>query len=580
MSIFKDSWMAEDLEQEYMAIGYYRLSKEAWNKGAKNESDSISNQRKLVHSFVSNHPNITLVGEEYDDGYTGTNYERPGFCAILDKIRAGEANCVIVKDLSRLGREYIETGKYLETIFPELGVRFIAINDDVDSENSSRGDDLIIPIKNIMNESYCRELSKKLRRQFQIQRSNGEFMGAFASFGYLKSPDDKHKLIIDECAAEVVKSIFSLKVKGMSQQAIADFLNDNGILPPSEYKKSQGLHYRTGFQSGSMGKWSAVTIRGILTNPLYIGTLVQGKRGTPNYKVKKMRVRRPEDWVVVEENHEAIIDPLMFSVVQKMLERDTRTCPTEDTVLPLAGVLFCADCKSSMCRRSVTRSGKKFYYYVCGTNKYRKSCSSHSFEQKKLESVVLHAINNQVRIVIEMGQLLREVNQKDLANVRIKHLDLMIAQKEKDVDSYQEFRMKLYEALRDELIDRDEYEKMRKKYTQMIEEAQLVLDLWRKERQEACSDTNRDDSWIAQFSKFNGLKELTREAVVTLIDRIEIFEDKQIRVVFNYRNEIAYYQELIEQAKRRLVRNGSKKQSTRKNRTGSCNRNTLSGGLI
>lgn len=551
MSIFKDSSVLTDTQQ-FFAIGYYRLSKEAWDKGAKNESDSISNQRKLVHAFVKNNPNITLVGEEYDDGYTGTNYERPGFCSILEKIREGKANCVIVKDLSRLGREYIETGKYLETIFPELGVRFIAINDDVDSENVSSGDDLIIPIKNIMNESYCRELSKKLRRQFRIQRGNGEFLGAFACYGYLKAPDDRHKLVIDECAAEVVKSIFSLKVKGLNQQAIADFLNDNGILSPSEYKKAQGLHYKTGFQSGAAGKWSVVTIRGILSNPVYIGTLIQGKRGTPNYKIKKMRVRKPEDWVVVEENHDAIIDPLVFSVVQKMLERDTRTCPTEEAVLPLAGVLFCADCKSSMCRRSVTRSGKKFHYYVCGTNKHGKGCSSHSFEQKKLEAVVLHAINNQVRIVVEMEQLLQEVNQKDIAGVRMKHLDLMITQKERDVEGYQEFRMKLYEALQDELIDRDEYEKMRKKYTQMIEEAQTVLSRWRKERQEVFSDTNRDDSWIAQFSRFNGLKELTREAVVSLIDRIDILEDKQIKVSFNYRDEIAYYQDLIMQAKKEV----------------------------
>lgn len=552
MPIFKDSYVSSDSEQQFLAIAYYRLSKEAEKKTADNESDSISNQRKLVHAFLEHNPNITLVGEEYDDGYTGTNYERPGFRAILARVHAGEANCVIVKDLSRLGREYIETGKYLEKIFPELGVRFIAINDDVDSENSSSGDDLIIPIKNIMNESYCRELSKKLRRQFRIQRGNGEFLGAFASYGYMKSPEDKHKLVVDEYAAEIVKSIFSLKVKGMNQQAIANFLNENGILAPSEYKKSQGFRYKTGFQSNSAGKWSAVTIRGILTNPIYIGTLVQGKRGTPNYKIKKVRIRRPEDWVVVEKNHDAIIDPLVFSTVQKMLSRDTRTSPSEETVFPLAGVLFCGDCKGSMCRRSVTRSGKKFYYYVCGTNKHGRGCSSHNFEQKKLETIVLHAINNQVRIVVEMDQLLREINQKELSSVRIKRLDLLIAQKEKDIDGYQEFRMKLYEALKDELIDRSEYERMRQKYAQMIEEAEAGLKRLLTERQMTLSNEYKDDGWIAQFLKFNGIQELTREAVVSLIDRVEVYKDKQIRIVFNYRDEIARYQELIEQTKKEV----------------------------
>lgn len=552
MPIFDAINMIEDTEQQFFAVAYYRLSKESWAKGNKNESDSISNQRKLVHAYLKNRPNITLVGEEYDDGYTGSNYERPGFCAVLDRIHKGEVNCVIVKDLSRLGREYIETGKYLETIFPELGVRFIAINDDVDSENSNSGDDLIIPIKNIMNESYCRELSKKLRRQFRIQRCNGEFLGAFACFGYLKSPEDKHKLVIDECAAEVVRSIFSLRMKGMSPQAIANFLNDTGILSPSEYKKSQGFNYKTGFQSVSRSKWGVMTVRRILTNPVYIGTLVQGKRGTPNYKIKKMRERKSEDWIVVEKNHEAIVDPLVFSVVQKMLERDTRTCPADEVVLPLSGVLFCVDCQSPMSRRSVTRCGKKFHYYVCGTNKRGMGCSSHTFEQKKLETVVLHAINNQVRIVIEMEQLLHEVSQKDITSLKVKRLDLMIVQKEKDLDSYQEFRMKLYEALQEELIDRSEYEKMRKNYSQLIEEAQNVLSHWKKERQEVLSDECRDDTWISQFSRFNGLKELTREAVVSLIDRIDVFEDKKINIVFNYRNEIAYYLDLVEQAKKEV----------------------------
>lgn len=550
------------MEQSYNAIAYYRLSKydithlgksSAQNGSSKYESDSISNQRKLVRAFLENNPNIHLVGEEYDDGYTGTNFDRPGFRAILEKIREGKVNCVIVKDLSRLGREYIETGKYLEMIFPDLGVRFIAINDDVDSNNSNAGDDIIIPVKNIMNESYCRELSKKLRKQFRIQRGNGEFLGAFASYGYCKSLEDKHKLVIDEYAAEVVQGMFSLKVKGFSQQAIADFLNAEGILSPAEYKRSQGLKYKTGFQSGATGKWSAVTVRSILTNPVYIGTLVQGKRGTPNYKIKTMRTRNPEDWVVVEQNHDAIIDPLLFAIVQKMLERDTRTSPDEEAVLPLAGMIFCADCKRSMCRRSVTRCGKKFFYYVCSSNKQGKGCSSHSFEQSKLETAVLHAISSQVRMVIELDQLLNEIGQRDVGNIKIRRLDLMIAQKQQDIDGYKEFRMKLYEALNDDLIDRDEYDKMRIKYTQMIEEAQLAVSRLNAQRAEAQASTGTNRGWVEQFAKFSELQELTREAVVTLVDRIYVYEDKRIKIDFNYRNEIAYYQEILEQAAKEVV---------------------------
>ena len=540
-----------DLE-EYRAMAYYRLSKDDKNEDRSRDSkgeisDSILNQRKLVHAYLQNHPGITLVDEAYDDGYSGTNYDRPGFRSVLEKVQSGSVNCVIVKDLSRLGREYIETGKYLEMIFPSFGVRFIAINDDVDSEHSTAGDDIIIPIKNIMNESYCRELSKKLRNQFRIQRGNGEFLGAFASYGYCKSPDDKHKLVVDEYAAEVVRGIFSMKIKGCSQNIIADFLNQEKVLPPAEYKKSLGMKYKTGFQASTQAKWSAVTINRILNNPIYIGTLVQGKRGTPNYKIKKMRVRSEDDWVVVENNHPAIIDPLMFSIVQKMMERDTRRPPKKDVLLPLAGVLFCPDCGRTLQRRTVTYGEQKYCYYVCATYKDGKGCSSHSFEQKKLEETVLHANTSQIQMIVELNELIKDIGLHSIDQIRLKRVDVMIARKEEDLDRDKEFRMRLYEALNEDLIDRDEYNKMRMKYTRQIEDTEKAISKLKLQRTEISSSHSTDNNWIMQFIKFQGITELTREVVVTLIDRIYIYEDKHIRIEFNYRNEIAAYQEILEE---------------------------------
>lgn len=539
-----------DLE-EYRAMAYYRLSKDDKNEDRSKDSegeisDSILNQRKLVHAYLQNHPGITLVDEAYDDGYSGTNYDRPGFRSVLEKVQSGSINCVIVKDLSRLGREYIETGKYLEMIFPSFGVRFIAINDDVDSDHSTAGDDIIIPIKNIMNESYCRELSKKLRNQFRIQRGNGEFLGAFASYGYCKSPNDKHKLVIDEYAAEVVRGIFSMKIKGCSQNIIADFLNREKVLPPAEYKKSLGMKYKTGFQASTQAKWSAVTINRILNNPIYIGTLVQGKRGTPNYKIKKMRVRNENDWVVVENNHPAIIDPLMFSIVQKMMERDTRRPPKEDVLLPLAGVLFCPDCGRTLQRRTVTKGEQKYCYYVCATYKDGKGCSSHSFEQKKLEETVLHAVTGQIQMIVELNQLVQDIGLHRIDQIRLGRVDVMIAQKEQDLERDKEFRMRLYEALNEDLIDRDEYNKMRMKYTRQIEDTEKAINKLQLQRTEISSNHSTDNNWIMQFIKFQGITELTREVVVTLIDRIYVYEDKRIRIEFNYRNEIAAYQEILE----------------------------------
>ena len=338
----------------------------------------------------------------------------------------------------------------------------------------------------------------------------------------------------------------SMKIKGCSQNIIADFLNREKVLPPAEYKKSLGMKYKTGFQASTQAKWSAVTINRILNNPIYIGTLVQGKRGTPNYKIKKMRVRNENDWVVVENNHPAIIDPLMFSIVQKMMERDTRRPPKEDVLLPLAGVLFCPDCGRTLQRRTVTKGEQKYCYYVCATYKDGKGCSSHSFEQKKLEETVLHAVTGQIQMIVELNQLVQDIGLHRIDQIRLGRVDVMIAQKEQDLERDKEFRMRLYEALNEDLIDRDEYNKMRMKYTRQIEDTEKAINKLQLQRTEISSNHSTDNNWIMQFIKFQGITELTREVVVTLIDRIYVYEDKRIRIEFNYRNEIAAYQEILE----------------------------------
>ena len=263
----------------YRAFAYLRLSRE---DGDKEESNSIANQRQFIMDYVSRQDDIVLMREYCDDGFTGTNFERPRFRMMMSAIERGEADCVIVKDLSRFGRDYIDSGKYIQKIFPMLGVRFIAINDNVDSGRSDRSDDLIIPFKNLINDSYCRDLSLKLRGQFRVQRKKGEYIGAYVFFGYVKSKTDRHKLEIDPFAADVVREIFQMKLKGNSQQQIADDLNAKGIPAPAEYKKLCGLKYQSGFQQGAESCWTAVAVTRILTNRIYTGCLEQGRRNTPN----------------------------------------------------------------------------------------------------------------------------------------------------------------------------------------------------------------------------------------------------------------------------------------------------------
>lgn len=530
----------------YKAYAYHRLSKEDGDKG---ESNSITNQRKLVSEFVSVSDDIQLVGECYDDGYTGTNFDRPGFQELLKALESGKADCVIVKDLSRLGRDYIETGKYIERIFPSMGVRFIAINDHVDTLQKDQSDEIIIPFKNLINDSYCREMSVKLRKQFRVQRGNGEFIGNFPCYGYCKSKEDKHKLVIDEDAADVVRMIFAKRIEGYSCQGIADYLNSYGFLSPSDYKRSIGENYQSGFKERDQSKWGHVQVRRILTNRIYVGDLEQGKRSSPNYKIKKLQEKDKDEWIIVQGTHEAIISEEVFQTVQKIMLMDSYTAPTEDKAYPLSGVLFCKDCGSSMIRKKVVRRDREFCYYICNGNKKKKICANnHSMEHDSLHKKILHAIQIQINMIVEMEKLLEEMGSQAILDIKVKRLNAQIEKKRQDLDHQEEFRMKLYENKVEGLITHEEYLMMRQKYTARIEETMGILEMLENERQETMEQNAVDCSWMQSFKENRNVQELTRELVVTLIDRIEVHEDKSIEIRFRFKDEYMQLREYLNSA--------------------------------
>ena len=333
--------MYQNINKIYHAAIYVRLSKEDGDisSSAKLESNSISNQKALILDFLKDKKDIEVVSVRVDDGYSGSNFERPAFQAMLEDIRRGIVDCVVVKDLSRFGREYIDSGKYIERLFPALGVRFIAINDNYDSlKGKNQADEIIIPFKNLINDAYCRDISIKIRSNLEIKREKGECVTPFVAFGYRKTKTDKHKLEIDPSAGSVVQDIFKMKLRGMSQDAIANRLNELGILSPFEYKISSGSHYETGFRQKEQALWSSVTVRRILENEVYIGNLVQGKRTTPNHKVKQTYVKPEDDWIRIEKNHEPLVSDRDFEIVQRLLGMDTRTSPYQKQVYLLSGI--------------------------------------------------------------------------------------------------------------------------------------------------------------------------------------------------------------------------------------------------
>ncbi len=234
---------------------YLRLSRD---DGDKEESNSITGQRELLRDFIRTRPELREYAVRIDDGFTGSNFERPSFKKMLEDVKAGRTNCIIVKDLSRFGRNYLDAGEYIEKIFPFLGVRFIAVNDNYDSlGGKNASDELIIPFKNLINEAYCRDISVKVRTQLEVKRKSGQYIGAFAVYGYLKDETDKNRLVADEYAADVVRDIFKWKMEGMSPQDIAARLNHSGVLSPMEYKKSLGMRFATSFKANPQAAWSA-----------------------------------------------------------------------------------------------------------------------------------------------------------------------------------------------------------------------------------------------------------------------------------------------------------------------------------
>lgn len=381
----------------WRACGYVRLSHE---DGDKEESNSVTGQKNLIRDYFSRHPELSECGMAVDDGFSGSSFERPAFQKMMDDVRARKIDCIVVKDLSRFGRNYLDAGEYIEKIFPFLGVRLIAVNDNYDSMDGTASNELVVPFKNLINEAYCRDSSVKIRSCLEVKRRNGDFIGSFAVYGYLKDPQNKNHLVVDGFAADVVRDIFRWKLEGVSAADIAAKLNADGILAPMDYKKQQGFRFATPFRIKSRSPWSATSVLRILKNPVYTGVLEQGKNTTPSYKVKK-RVERPRgEWAVVQGTHEAVVDRQDFFSVQKVLAMDTRRSPGGSKVELFSGIVSCGECGAPMVRKTIPSGGKKYVYYVCAAHKTEKTCYAHSIRDAALEKIVLESVQKQIQYVI------------------------------------------------------------------------------------------------------------------------------------------------------------------------------------
>ena len=535
--------MNKIIDQTFKVAIYLRLSKEdddlSCSSGAKSESNSISNQRKLIYDFMKSHPELELYDEYKDDGKSGSNFDRAEFQRMMKDIEAGKVNCVIVKDQSRFGRDYIDVGKYKEKIFPKLGVRFITINEGYDSLSATSSDDLAFTINSFVYDFYIRDISTKIRTNLTAKKQNGEYAGAFVAYGYVKDSNDKSKLVVDQFAADVVRDIFRWKIEGLSPQNIAVRLNELGIPSPAEYKKLSGSNYKTSFQTSSKAVWSHVSVRRILKNEIYLGVMIQGKRTTPNYKTKTVVTKAESEWLRVEGTHEAIISVRDFELVQELLRDDTH-CRAGDVTVPVyAGRIYCGDCGATAVRKTVSYAGRRYVYYVCNANKHDKTvCSRHSIREDILGQVIYQTVRHQIDLLLDVDKALRQFENLSWEKHKLKQLDASIEIQEEVVRKNNTLRLGIYEDLRAGLLDRSEYESLKKELAERIAEATAAIEKLNKEKREILDGVSKQQSWIEQFRQYENVTELTRPMVIHLIERINIFEDSNIEIVFRHRNQI------------------------------------------
>ena len=527
---------------------YIRLSKEDLLRG-RDESNSVINQRRLLEQYHQTHLDEFYDGTEQDvyvdDGKTGTDTDREDFQRLLADVYSGRINCVIVKDLSRLSRNYTDAGNLIENLFVRLNVRFISLAEGVDSyRNPDSVSNIIVPITNVMNDQYCYQTSKKIRQVFDMKRRNGEFIGSYAPYGYVKDPNDKHALLVDPEAAEVVKSIFSMFLSGMNKRGITLYLNDHGTLCPTAYKQQQGLKYNAPNAQGNP-MWSTITIDTILKNRVYVGDMVQGRQRVKSYKIHIQEKVPEEEWFIVENTHEAIIDRETFAKVQSLLKRDTRTAPKAKQLYLFSGFLKCADCGRAMSRIA---SKGIYVYYQCGTYKSlsKKACTMHSIKSDRLEAGVLFAIQQQVHLALTYSEFVARINSAPLKRSKSKRLEDTIAAKEKELAKIMRYKQALYQDWKDGEITRNDYRHMSEDYEQQIEALTRIMQTLTAEQEQLENGVDAESPCLTAFLKYRNIDKLTREILGELIDHIKVYEGGNISVKFKYADEFRRIAEYIE----------------------------------
>ena len=527
---------------------YLRLSRDDGNKA---ESNSIASQREILKEYVKRYPDMEIYDIYVDDGYSGGNFDRPDFKRMMDDIYAGKVNCIVVKDLSRFARNHTEGGLYLDKIFVKLKVRFIAINNQIDigiGGIKTMSDFMQVGIVNIMNESQLASTSVNVRGTLNLRRQQGKFIGSFSTYGYLKDPDDKHHLIIDEETAPIVQMIFERFIAGESIIGITKDLNEMGIPNPSMYKKQKGMNYKHPSGRSNDGLWPDSSVRRILQNRMYVGDMVQGKNTTYSYKIKQCRAIPKDEWIIVEGTHDPIISHETFENAQALFNKHIRKSPKKNSVDLFSGLVRCADCKRVMNKKTNQHSYGTYHYYRCVTaRKLKKSaCTNHTIRIDKLEEVVLLTIQNMINTAINMSDMLELINnnakRKKESNHIQKALNSQVTEREKLVTMIAD----LYPDWKSGVITKDEYQVLKERLNEKLSVLDEKIASLNKSAEEFKNGITEENDFVSHFKKYGNIEALTRPLLTELVQEIFVHEGGDIEVVFKFQDAYAQAVEYIE----------------------------------
>lgn len=513
----------------YKVALYIRLSRE---DGDNLESESIKNQRDILHMFLEKcEENFCYVDEYVDDGFTASNFDRPSWERLLKDIENKKVDTIITKDLSRLGRDHIAMGQYIQKTFPEKGIRYIALHDDIDTLHETPGMDYL-EFKLVFNDFYLKDISKKIRRVVKAKKERGQFLGWKAVYGYIKDPNNKHQLLVDENVRHIIERMFNLVLEGKSPRQIANLFSSEKIPTPSVY-----ANLNRGLKSTAYELWCPRTVGEMLNNQTYIGNLTQGRRKKLNYKSKKEIRTSKEDWIIVENTHEPIIDKKTFETVQSLLKKN-KNKPSGTNVYLLSGFMYCKECGHSI---GINKSsdGKRRYTacsYYSANSKFG-LCTPHSNNYDKLEEMVLNEIRQMLKHYVDDSTFkdkVEEVRKKnDIRTKKTYQINML----ENKIKTNLNFIDKIYEDKLKGEIDMDMFNRLSLKYKEDIEvmktqKAELEEDLNKiDDRQE---EKNKSKI-LKKINEYLSLQKPSRTLLVNLIDKILISDDKTAEIYYKFK---------------------------------------------